>query len=225
MKPVLIIDFDSTFIRDETLDEIAKSISKSYKNPTKFQDKIVRITNEAMNGNLDFKEALNKRIDLLNLNREHIRNIIPILKNRISPSFLKNKNKINTMKDNIYIVSGGFKEIIYPVVQDFGILKNHIFANEFTYNDKDNITGINEQSDLSHSNGKLVALKKINLNKRAYVIGDGMTDFEMTQNKEVKAFICFTENVHRLEVSNKTNYSASNLDDVFKIIQEIESNG
>ena len=113
MNPLIIFDFDSTFIKDETLDEIAKYKSKTSNLSGKSAEDIIHITNLAMEGSIEFSEALKKRIKLLNLNKTDIVKISEYLKSRISPSFIEHKDNIRSNSDNIYIISGGFREIIY----------------------------------------------------------------------------------------------------------------
>ena len=214
MKPILIIDFDSTFIQDETLDEIANLVADDNQ-----KKEIKNITNQAMEGKIDFGQALRKRVEMLKIHKNDIDNIIKILEKRISLSFVKNKNKLRSISERIYIVSGGFKEIIIPIVSDYGISKSNVYANEFIYDDKDYITGINAKSPMSFSDGKIRALKEINFTTDTFVIGDGSTDLEMKNVNGIRAFICFTENIVRKSVSEKADYVASNLDEVFQIIE------
>ena len=214
MNPILIIDFDSTFIQDETLDEIANLVADNNQ-----KKEIKNITNQAMEGKIDFGQALKKRVEMLKIHKRDIENIIKILEKRVSLSFVKNKSKLRSISERIYIVSGGFKEIIIPIVSDYGISKSNVYANEFIYNDKDYISGINAKSPMSYSDGKIRALKKINFTTEAFVIGDGSTDLEMKTVNGIRAFICFTENIVRKSVSEKADYVASNLDEVFQIIE------
>ena len=221
MTPTLIFDFDSTFIKDETLDEIAKYKSRSSKVLNNLAREITQITDLAMNGTLEFSEALKKRIAMLDLNKNDISNIIELLKTRISPSFIKHQNNIKSRSSHIYIISGGFKEIIYEVVKNFGIHKDQILANDFIF-DNDQIIGVNSNNPLSSKDGKVNALKALNLPEPIYIIGDGYTDFEMKHVHGVKAFICYTENINRPSVSKVADYVAQNLDETFTYI---ESNG
>jgi len=214
MNPILIIDFDSTFIQDETLDEIANLVADNNQ-----KKEIKNITNQAMEGKIDFGQALKKRVEMLKIHKRDIENIIKILEKRVSLSFVKNKSKLKSISERIYIVSGGFKEIIIPIVSDYGISKSNVYANEFIYNDKDYISGINAKSPMSYSDGKIRALKEINFTTEAFVIGDGSTDLEMKTLNGIRAFICFTENIVRKSVSEKADYVASNLDEVFQIIE------
>tara|TARA_B100000427_G_C15467564_1_gene576961 strand:+ start:692 stop:1360 length:669 start_codon:yes stop_codon:yes gene_type:complete len=218
MNTLLIVDFDSTFIRDETLDEIANLLLSSNRISKNTQEKITKITNQAMNGELDFRQALKKRVKLLNIHKNDIGQVISILNERVSLSFIQNKEYIQTVAKSIYIVSGGFKEIIEPIVKEYGISRKNIFANEFIYDSNGYINGINEESLLSHSDGKIRATKTLNLSNGGYVIGDGSTDLEIKTVEGIKAFICFTENVDRKAVSNKADYIASDFHEVIKII-------
>ena len=221
MTPKIIFDFDSTFIQDETLDEIAKYKSKTSNLSDNLAKEIIHITNLAMKGSIEFSEALKKRIKLLSLDKTDIVKISEQLKTRISPSFIKHKDKIKHNSDNIYIISGGFKEIIYEVVKDFGINKNQIFANEFKYSDN-KVAGIDNKNPLSSKDGKIKALESLKLEEPIYVVGDGYTDFEMKYVKEVKGFICYVENINRPSVSKLADYVAKDLDDTFRYI---DSNG
>ena len=56
-KKLLLADMDSTIIKEESLDELAKLIGK--------EKEIVQITKNAMEGKIDFKKALFKRVSML----------------------------------------------------------------------------------------------------------------------------------------------------------------
>ena len=190
----------------------------SHDNSEAINQQIKNLTNQAMEGELDFSIALKKRVSLLNMHQTELKNIISILKERISDSFLENINKIKAISDSVYIISGGFKEIITPIVKDFGIEDNHVFGNQFRYDSKGFINGINNKSLLSYSDGKIRAVETLNLENGAYVIGDGSTDLELKKVKGITSFICFVENINRKSVSSKADYIASNLNQVFEII-------
>ncbi len=191
-------------------------------NTDSIKQEIQSLTNQAMEGKLDFDIALKKRVSLLSIHKNQIQDIIKTLSKRITTSFLNNKDKIISNKDRIYIVSGGFKEIIIPIVNEYGIKENHVFANEFTYDNNGYINGINNKSLLSHIDGKIRAVKTLNLKNGAYVIGDGSTDLELKTIQGVTSFICFTENINRKLVSSKADFIASNFETVLEIIDDIK---
>ena len=68
----LIIDFDSTFVKVETLDVLAKICFDNTTDKGSKIDAITEITNKAMNGEIPFDIALQKRIKILQPNKTHI---------------------------------------------------------------------------------------------------------------------------------------------------------
>ena len=151
----LIIDFDSTFIKDESLEIISNFSVAHTKNNSKTVDQISSITNDAMNGKINFSDALIKRIGLLNANKSHIDSTIEYIKKNITSSIIDNKMFFKENSKNCFIVSGGFHEIIYPIIKPFGIPRKNIFANEFIYNKNNNIYSINDENMLSKDQGKV----------------------------------------------------------------------
>ena len=64
----IVIDFDSTIVKVETLDIFAQLSSDN-----KIINQIENITNDAMEGKIGFQEALNKRIKILNISKKKYR--------------------------------------------------------------------------------------------------------------------------------------------------------
>ena len=60
----LIIDFDSTFITGESLDELSKIVLKNHPDSTKHLDQIREWTRAGMEGKIPFDESLSKRMQL-----------------------------------------------------------------------------------------------------------------------------------------------------------------
>ena len=213
-KPQLfLIDFDSTFITREGLDELAKVALKKHPQQQKILSQIESLTKQGMEGTLPFGESLKQRIALLQADNQHIEKTVKILKKQISPSILHNKDFFKKNKQQIYIISGGFKELIIPVVKPFGIAKDHIFANTFTFDKQDNIIGIDTKNLLSQTNGKQKLLKSLKLPGEITVIGDGYTDYQLKESGLVKRFIAFTENVEREAVIKKADEVVHSFDE------------
>tara|TARA_B100001029_G_C15058997_1_gene456784 strand:- start:1665 stop:2336 length:672 start_codon:yes stop_codon:yes gene_type:complete len=218
---ILIIDFDSTFIKVETLDELAKLVLKNDSNRDAKISKIKEITNLAMSGEIDFQTALRKRLEVLSLHRTDIIKVTQLLSNLISDSFVKNKEFIQFNSDKIWIVSGGFKDIIDPIIKEYDIPPNRILANQFKYND-DKVIGCYENNDLFKDRGKILAIEKQKINGLKIMIGDGYTDYEVFENGTANFFICFTENIKRDKVINMAQYHAESFDSIISIIKNLE---
>lgn len=210
-----IIDFDSTFAQVETLDVLAEICLKNDPLKNEKIKKIVSITNDGMEGKISFRDSLEKRVDLLcaGAGRDDINETIEVMRNKISNSFLRNKEFIKTNAENIYIVSNGFKEIINPIVAEFGIGPGNVFANTFIFDEDGNIIGFDKENILSQNNGKVNKLKELNLNGDVYVIGDGYNDYEIKAAGLANKFYAFTENVKREAVTEMADHIAPNLDE------------
>lgn len=210
-----IIDFDSTFIKDESLDVLAKF---SFGKQDKFVDKIANITNDGMEGKISFKESLTRRIELFDSNKKCLEMTIEFLKNRVSKSFKENKQFLKKNSDNIYILSSGFLDIIEPIVMDFNIKKENIFGNNFTFDEFDNITGFEKTNRLSSDLGKVNIVKNLNLVGNIHVIGDGYTDYEIKKEGYADFFYLFTENKERKTLVKYADYSIKSLDEFINIV-------
>jgi D-3-phosphoglycerate dehydrogenase len=210
----LIIDFDSTFIKLETIEILADFSLSNKSNKVQILNQIKDITNKAMLGDIPFSEALDKRIQLIKPKVDHINKTIEFLKSYISNSFLENKNFLKSYNENCFIVSGGFKEIIVPIVKEFKISEKHIFANTFIYNN--NNICLDKSNPLSRNNGKNIIAKNISGNN--IIIGDGYTDYEVKKHGNAKKFIQFTENINRKSLNNKADFICNDFKEIISYI-------
>ena len=215
----IIIDFDSTFITEESLDELAKYKLRDQPDSQTILNKIKSLTNAGMNGDIPFKQSLDERMEVLNLNRSDINSVSKILSECVTPSFTKNKSFFIENNNKIIILSGGFKELIVPIVDDFGILSSNVFANDFIYNSSEQITGINQDNIMSKNGGKVKQSKLLSIHGTVHVIGDGYTDYEIKLDGPATHFFAFTENVERKNICELADLTLSNFDDYINILK------
>ena len=200
MDKYIIIDFDSTFVKVESLDVLGEISLDGQSNKAETLKKIADITNQGMNGDISFAESLTDRLNLLNAGKHQLDALIERLKSEVSNSFKRNKAFIESHASNIIIVSSGFKEFIAPVVADYGIPSDQVYANTFEYDASENIIGCDKSNPLSQDGGKVKLMETLNLDKEAVVIGDGFTDYEIKKAGKATHFYAFTENVSREKV-------------------------
>ncbi|WP_247236833.1 phosphoglycerate dehydrogenase [Telluribacter sp. SYSU D00476] len=208
-----IIDFDSTFTKVEGLDELASIALAGHPDRVRIVDQIRDLTEKGMNGEMSFAEGLRRRIELLSANRQHIDILVDFLRTKISDSFQRNKQFLTEYADQIYIISSGFREFIVPIVTEMGVREDHVFANEFLFDNDGNIVGIDEANVLSTDGGKIKLLRTLNLSGDVYVIGDGYTDYELRESGLANRFYAFTENVQRQRVVQVADHVAASLDE------------
>ena len=166
-----------------------------------------------MEGKLSFSESLEGRVKLLQANQTHLKKLIRHLKRKVSASFSRNKNFFIEHQDEVLIVSGGFKEFITPVVTEYHIKVENIYANTFIFDDAGNIVGYDRANPLSQEGGKVKLLKQLNLQGEIFGIGDGHSDFQLKESGMIKTFFAFTENIERKAVVEKADYVTPSFDE------------
>ena len=216
----LFIDFDSTFVKVETIDEIARITLQDNPDKDHIVKKISDITNQAMSGQMDFPTALEQRLQILSITDKTINKVTNEIKELISDSFSENKDFIKDNASNIWIISGGFTDVIAPIVESYGISENHILANQFIFNG-DNVSGCDKDNFLFQDKGKIKAINSVETSNPRIMIGDGYTDLEVYLEGACEEFICYTENISRKTVLDNAKYSASSFGEILDVLNHI----
>lgn len=212
-KRHFVIDFDSTFTQVEALDVLGEISLADNKNKEEKLEELRSLTDRGMGGNLAFRESLQLRLELLDAHRDHLEPLVERLKKKVSVSFVRNEGFFEEYKDRVYIISNGFKEFIVPIVSEFGVKEENVFANTFEFDEEGNIVGFDHQNVLSSNNGKVEQLKQLELKGDVYVIGDGYTDYEIKAAGLANKFYAFTENVERDNILEKADHITPSLDE------------
>ncbi len=172
-KKVLVADMDSTIVTSETLDELADFAN--------LKGRIAAITERAMNGDLDFKEALRERVGLLKgLSAHTLEKTMALVE--LTPGA---KQLVHTMAANgayTALVSGGFEYFTSRVAKDVGFDENQ--GNKLEIKDG-KLTG-QVIDPIINRDGKLQALIRIASEKMVAMtdtlaVGDGANDLPMIQ--------------------------------------------
>lgn len=221
-KTVLLLDFDSTIVTVETLDELARITLEDAPDRDARVAEIEQITAQGMAGEIDFATSLARRFAAIRPTAAHVGRLNQLLAASLSPSFVSNADIIRANADAVWIVSGGFKDFITPLVTDqFGIAADHVYANELVWDyAHENITGYNQENVSAHADGKLRARELMPLpsGARVIIVGDGMTDYAIRAAGLAEMFIVYTETVYRSEVVAKADFQAATFDEVFRFV-------
>ncbi len=215
----IVIDFDSTFMQVEALEELAEIVLKTSPDKNRIVREIKEITNLGVDGEITFNESLKRRLNLLRANREHLEKLVRRLKRKVSASVSRNRAFFKKYKGQILIISNGFKEFITPIVKSYQIDDKHVLANTFIFDEDDWIVGFDEENPLAHSKGKSKSLKAMNLDGEIFVIGDAYTDFEMVEAGIAHKFFVFTENVLRENILEKADHITPSFDEFLYVNQ------
>lgn len=196
----IIFDFDSTIIKGECLEILADLSLKNNPHKNKILEEIQKLTDLGMEGKISFTESFSMRMKLLSITSKIIEEANLIILKQITDSFLDNIDFFHNNSDRILIISGGFKECIYPVADMLRIKKDNIYANEFIYDSENNISGFDSSNPLSKEKGKVNIVQQLKLNKPAIIIGDGYSDYQIKESGLAEKFFVLTENIRRENV-------------------------
>ena len=171
---LLITDMDSTLIGQETIDEIADWLG--------LKGQVSEITEMAMAGDLDFEQALRRRVRLLEgLPEQHLREVYDT-RLRVNPGVVETLAYVSEKGMKTAVVSGGFQHFTQWISADLGI--DYERANQFqVHNGK--LTG-ELQGDIINAVAKrsylLDLCQQLAITpEQVIALGDGANDLLMLQ--------------------------------------------
>ncbi|MBT8235644.1 MAG: phosphoglycerate dehydrogenase, partial [Bacteroidia bacterium] len=149
--------------------------------------------------------------------------LVEDLQQKISKSISSNREFFEKFTDDIYVISCGFKEFIDPIVAEYNIPSDRVYANTFKFNKEGYIVGFDEENPLASHNGKIECLRRLDLDGEVQVIGDGYSDYVMREAGIAHKFFAYTENVHRVKAADKADHVTPNLDE-FLFVNDLPRN-
>jgi D-3-phosphoglycerate dehydrogenase len=218
-----IFDFDSTLTRVEALDVLAEITLEKNPNKEAIIQQIIDITNLGIDGEISFTESLERRIKLLEANKSDLDALVKALRKQVSKSIESNKSFFEEFADSIYVISCGFKEFIDPIVAEYNIPSERVYANTFEFSENGKIIGFDADNVLSKHNGKIQCLKDMHLEGEIQVIGDGYSDYVTREAGVADKFFAYTENVSREKTTKNADHIAPNLDE-FLYVNDLPRN-
>jgi len=229
-KGIVCLDFDSTICKYETLDKLIKDLKLNNKKDVNIES----ITKSAMNGSVDFFDSLNYRMSFVTgITKEKLQEYTDdfIRRDDLYPKINLFLEKCYNLDYDVCIISGGFRNIIseYILKGYLNIDENYVFANQFKFNQEQEIIGFLE-SDLNYSDGKVKVVNKLKKKyNRVITVGDGSTD--LATKDYVDYFIAFTKYALRKNIVKKSDFETNsfewignfieNLDDINKEIKKL----
>ena len=103
----MCFDVDSTVCTDEGIDELAAFLGKG--------DEVAEMTNKAMGGNVSFRDALEQRLRVMQPTRQTVETYLANNEPKISPGVAELFDALRANGKTVYLVSGGFRQMIAPV--------------------------------------------------------------------------------------------------------------
>ena len=182
MNKIFLLDVDSTLINEEVIDLLAAQAGVS--------KEVSQITSSAMAGELDFSESLVKRVSLLaGLSITAIAQVQK--KITLTNGAADLITALQSRGDIVAVVSGGFTEIISPLLATLKISRfkaNSLEIIEGKLTGKVNGEIVDRRAKAEFLK-ELVALCGIPLSNTV-AIGDGANDIDMIQSAGIGVAFC-----------------------------------
>lgn len=170
-KKLVVLDVDSTLIQQEVIELLAAHAG--------VEDQVRLITEQAMRGELDFAASLQARVALLKGLPE---SVIAEVRAQIllTPGARTLVDTLKKLGHSVAVVSGGFTEVIEPILKDLGI--THYRANTLGVS-AGVLTGlvdgpIIDRAAKAQALREFAELESVNL-EQTIAIGDGANDLDM----------------------------------------------
>uniref|UniRef100_A0A0D9XZL1 O-phosphoserine phosphohydrolase n=1 Tax=Leersia perrieri TaxID=77586 RepID=A0A0D9XZL1_9ORYZ len=202
-------DVDSTVCLDEGIDELADFCGAG--------QAVAEWTAKAMTGSVTFEEALAARLSLFKPSLGQVEDCMEKRPPRISPGIAELVKKLKAKNVDVYLVSGGFRQMIKPVAMQLGIPPENVFANQLLFGASGEYVGFDPAEPTSRSGGKAVAVQHIRQKcgyKTLIMIGDGATDLEARQHNGADLFICYAGVQMREAVAAKADWVVFDFDEL-----------
>lgn len=206
-------DVDSTVIEVEGIDQLAAAFGAG--------EAVAELTASAMNGNTKFEDALAARLGLIKPTLQRTTDFVDTHPMPLSPNMLDLVNALKDAGKQVYLVSGGFRQMINPVADLLGVPHDHIYANNILFDSEGAYAGFDDTEPTSRSGGKAEAVRRIKAAggfDTVVMVGDGATDLEARGEGAADAFICFTGVVNRTNVAERADLAVSSMQDLIDLL-------
>jgi phosphoserine phosphatase len=173
VKRLVVFDMDSTLIQHEVIDEIAGLVG--------VKDQVSRITQEAMEGKLDFAESLKRRVALLRgVRADLLEKLATDL--HLTPGAKELCRVLKTLGYTLAVISGGFTTFTHHVKEALGL--DFHFANTLEVDENTGLLTGRTTGHVVTSQRKadllLVLAQQLGIRKEEVIaIGDGANDLPM----------------------------------------------
>ena len=164
---------DSTVVTEEGIDVLADHCGAGAA--------VAEWTAKAMGGSVPFHEALEARLSLFEPSHQDIVSSLEKHPLELSPGMAELVKALHGADKHVFLVSGGFRQMIYPVADALGISRDRVYANNILFKDDGSYAGFDAKEPTSRAGGKakVVAELKERLKLSPIVmVGDGATDME-----------------------------------------------
>ena len=173
--PAFCFDVDSTVITTEGIDELAAFAGR--------KAQVAALTAQAMGGSMPFERALEARLRLIAPTRALLAAFLAAHPPAFTPGLQAVVAALHARGAHVYLVSGGFTQMIHPVAAALGVARERVFANTILFEaaGEGAYAGFDASAPTSRDGGKAEVMRALKA-RHGYaplvMVGDGATDLQ-----------------------------------------------
>ncbi|MDA0910225.1 MAG: HAD-IB family phosphatase [Proteobacteria bacterium] len=212
----VVFDFDSTLIRFESLEVIMAKLLQG--DQSKIQQ-IEALTNAGMNGEMSFRDSLEARLQVAKPTKAALDAFVAqYCPSALTVGIKELIEQLHQRNVKVWIISGGFSELILPFAAYLGISASRVFAVNLQWDENGHFNCLNNNNGFCDS--KVTGATKIQdqLTGKTVIVGDGFTDYELYNAGIANEFIAYIEHVQRDKVLSVARLRAKNIDELSTLI-------
>eukprot|EP00798_Chlamydomonas_sp_ICE-L_P020401 gene20401-27172_t len=177
---------------------------------------IKALTSKAMEGTMSLDESLEERLRILDCTPSDIRAFLVAHppESRINEGAKELIAALQKRGTPVYLISGGFREILNPIAEYLCVPPTHVIANRMNFQwdpatgDATKLVGFDPNEPTSKNKGKPLAIRRLRERHPEYktivMVGDGVTDLEaISEEGGANIFIGYGGNVQRSQVMHE----------------------
>uniref|UniRef100_A0A7S2D0K5 phosphoserine phosphatase n=1 Tax=Octactis speculum TaxID=3111310 RepID=A0A7S2D0K5_9STRA len=205
-------DVDSTVITEEGIDVLAAHCGAG--------EAVAELTAKAMGGTMLFQDALAARLDLIRPSMNDITDCLADHPPQLTPGVHELIDALHERGTAVYLVSGGFRQMINPIAERLSIPLDRIYANNLIFNEDGSYQGFDPTELTSMDGGKPRVIERLKAEhgyEPVVAIGDGVTDMQASPPAE--AFIGFGGVACREPVKNGADWFVTDFTELVQIVK------
>ena len=187
----VIFDCDSTLSAIEGIEELASH----------HRDEIVRLTEQAMRGEIPLESVYGRRLELVRPSRASVQALGARYIEALVPGARETIARLLDAGIEVRILSGGLRPPIEILARELGLPASVVAAVDVHFDAAGEYAGFDDASPLTRSAGKPEIIRSwgTSLARPAMLVGDGATDLAAAE--DVEMFVAFAGIIERPHVT------------------------
>lgn len=192
--PTVVLDFDSTLIDRESLEEILRP---RLADRPDLRAKLRAITDLGMAGRVSFGESLRRRLAILAPTRAAIRRFSATAHRHLTRGMADLVSDLRARRVGVSIVSGAPRDAILPLARRLRVPAHRVHGVRPRWSRDGRFLGLRPTDPFAKSKALGLARPSKTWSRPRIAVGDGATDLALLRRGVVDHFVAFTEHARR----------------------------